>query len=146
MPLVLKKSGTQALGRSHGVSCKSHLVLDSLGTPLRLRLTPGQWHNSTQAHDLGDGLAFECLIADGGYAAADFFDHLLQRGLEVIIPSYQRTKALHDYDQWLYRERQMLGCFINKIKHSRCIFSRFDKLDRSYLGFLHFVSALISLR
>jgi hypothetical protein len=32
------------------------------------------------------------------------------------------------------------------IKHFRRIFSRFDKLDRSYLGFLGFVAALIWLR
>jgi transposase len=37
-------------------------------------------------------------------------------------------------------------CFIGKIKHYRRIFSRFEKLASSYLGFLHFVGALIWLR
>ena len=37
-------------------------------------------------------------------------------------------------------------CFINKIKHYRRIFSRFEKLDTRYLGFLHFTAALIWLR
>ena len=36
--------------------------------------------------------------------------------------------------------------FINKIKHYRRIFSRFDKLASHYLGFLSFVGALIWLR
>ena len=36
--------------------------------------------------------------------------------------------------------------FIGKIKHYRRIFSRFDKLANRYLGFLHFVGALIWLR
>jgi transposase len=37
-------------------------------------------------------------------------------------------------------------CFINKIKHVRRVFSRFDKLARRYLAFLHFTSVLIWLR
>ena len=39
-----------------------------------------------------------------------------------------------------------MECFINKIKHYRRIFSRFEKLDTRYLGFLHFTAALIWLR
>ena len=44
------------------------------------------------------------------------------------------------------RERHLVECFINKIKHYRRIFSRFEKLDTRYLGFLHFTAALIWLR
>ena len=39
-----------------------------------------------------------------------------------------------------------MECFINKIKHYRRIFSRFEKLDTRYLGFPHFTAALIWLR
>jgi len=147
VPLAHKKSGDQALGRSRGgFSCKIHVTVDGLGNPLRLRLTAGQCHDSTQAKTLVEDLDFERLIADRGYAAADFVDYLLQRGMEVVIPPHQRAKVLREYDEWLYRERHLVECFINKIKHFRRIFSRFEKLDRSYLGFLHFVSALICLR
>ena len=39
-----------------------------------------------------------------------------------------------------------IECFINRIRHFRRVFSRFEKLDSSYLGFLNFVGALIWLR
>lgn len=147
MPLAHKKSGEQALGRSRGgFSCKIHITVDALGNPLRLRLTAGQRHDSTEAKALLDGFDFERLIADRGYAAQDFIEYLLERGIEAVIPPHQRAKILRAYDEWLYRERHLVECFINKIKHFRRIFSRFEKLDRSYLGFLHFVSALIWLR
>ena len=55
-------------------------------------------------------------------------------------------KAPADYDRHLYRERHLVECFIDKIKHYRRIFSRFEKLDTRYLGFLHFTAALIWLR
>lgn len=142
-----KKSGAQALGRSRGgFSCKIHVTVDGLGNPLRVCLTAGQRHDSTQAQTLLEGLAFQRLIADRGYAAADFVEYLLARGIQAVIPPHQRAKVLREYDTWLYRERHLVECFINKIKHFRRIFSRFEKLDRSYLGFLHFVSALIWLR
>ena len=44
-----------------------------------------------------------------------------------------------------YREQHLVECFINKIKHFRRIFSRFDKLDARYLAFLQFAGALIWL-
>jgi len=120
--------------------------VDGLGNPLRLLLTAGQSHDSTQAQALLAGFDFERLIADRGYAAAHFLDYLAYRGIEAVIPPHQCAKVLREYDTWLYRERHLVECFINKIKHFRRIFSRFEKLDISYLGFLHFVSALIWLR
>lgn len=147
MPLAHKKSGEQALGRSRGgFSCKIHITVDALGNPLRVCLTGGHRHDSTQAHSLLEGFDFDRLIADRGYAATDFIEYLLARGIQAVIPPHQRATVLREYDTWLYRERHLVECFINKIKHFRRIFSRFEKLDRSYLGFLHFVSALIWLR
>lgn len=145
-----KKSGgqaAQALGRSKGgFTTKVHVTVDGLGNPLRLRLTAGQRHDITQALALVDGLAFERLIADRGYAAQDFVEWVLESGIQPVIPPHQRAKESREYDRWLYRERHLVECFINKIKHFRRVFSRFDKLARSYLGFLHFVSSLIWLR
>lgn len=68
------------------------------------------------------------------------------RGIEAVIPPHQQAKVLREHDEWLYREHHLVECFINKIKHFRRIFSRFEKLERSYLGFLHFGCALIWLR
>jgi len=144
---VPKKKGEQALGRSRGgFSCKIHITVDGLGNPLRLLLTGGQRHDITQAYHLLDGFDFERLLADRGYSAEHFITYLLERGIEAVIPPHQRAKILREYDQWVYRERHLVECFINKIKHFRRVFSRFDKLDRSFLGFLHFVSTLIWFR
>ena len=137
----------QALGRSRGgFSTKIHITVDGLGNPLRLCLTAGQRHDITQALALVDGFDFERLIADRGYASQELVDWLTEHGIEIVIPPHQRAKTERDYDKWLYRERHLVECFINKIKHFRHIFSRFDKLAQRYLGFLHFVSTLVWLR
>ena len=134
------------MGRSRGgLSTKIHVMVDSLGNPLRFRLSAGQRHDSTQAENLVTGFVFDRLIADRGYVAQDFVDWLIEQGMDAVIPPHQLAKQARDYDRWWYRERHLVECFINKIKHFRRIFSRFEKLDISCLGFLHFVGSLIWL-
>ena len=76
----------------------------------------------------------------------EFRQLILELGMMPVIPPRSNRKAPADYDRHLYRERHLVECFINKIKHYRRIFSRFEKLDTRYLGFLHFTAALIWLR
>ena len=140
----------QALGRSRGgFTTKIHITVDGLGNPVRLHLTAGQESDIGQAVLLVEGLSFDRIIADRGYAAQEFYDWVVAQQMEPVIPPHQRAKgekAERPYDKWLYRERHLVECFINKIKHYRRVFSRFDKLASRYLGFLHFVSSLIWLR
>jgi transposase len=63
-----------------------------------------------------------------------------------VIPPRSNRKVMREYDTYIYKERHLVECFINKIKHYRRIFSRFEKLSTSYMGFLCFVGALIWLR
>ena len=137
----------QALGRSRGgFSTKIHVTVDALGNPLRVRLTAGQRHDSTQAQALLEGYACEYVIADRGYAAEALHDWIIQQGATPVIPPHQKRKHPRDYDRWLYRERHLVECFINKVKHFRRVFSRFDKLARRYLGFVQLACVLIWLR
>lgn len=75
---VKKKHGgqaSQALGRScGGFSTKIHIAVDALGNPLRLLLTGGESHDSTQAASLVEGLPAQAVIADKGYDSDDFIE------------------------------------------------------------------------
>lgn len=119
--------------------------MDGLGNPLRFRLTGGQRHDITQAADLVAELDFERLIADRSYDAQEFIQVIHEVEAEVVIPPRQNRKESREYDKHWYKERHLAECFINKIKHYRRIFSRFEKLASRYLGFLNFVGALIWL-
>jgi len=145
-----KKNGgqaEQALGRSRGgFSTKVHIGVDALGNPLRLRLTGGQAHDITEADNLIEGLTFERLIADRGYDADPFRAKIAECGAEAVIPGRSNRRKKHTYDRHLYKERHLVECFINKIKHYRRIFVRYDKLASRYLGFLCFVSVLVWLK
>lgn len=145
-----KKNGgqvAQALGRSRGgFSTKIHVNVDGLGNPLRFLLTGGERHDCTQAEALVADLDFERLLADESYDVDTFVQHLVALGVEVVIPPRANRIEQREYDKHWYKERHLVECFINKIKHYRRIFSRFEKYASRYLAFLSFAGALIWLR
>lgn len=145
-----KKSGgqeAQALGRSRGgFSTKIHIAVDALGNPLRLLLTAGQCHDSPQAPRLVKDFEPRVLIADKGYDSDYLLESVTAKGIVAVITPKKSRLVQREYDQNLYRERHLIECFINKLKHYRRVFSRFEKLSKNYLGFLSFVSALVWLR
>ena len=120
--------------------------MDALGNPLQFQLTAGQAHDITQAESLLLPAPIGYVIADKGYDAETFVQAIRERGAVPVIPPRSNRKMPREYDAHLYKERHLVECFINKIKHYRRIFSRYDKLAITYLGFLHFVSTLIWLR
>lgn len=144
-----KKRGqsVQALGRSRGgFSTKIHLKTEALGNPLAFRLTPGQQHDITQAPALLGDDECDYVMADMSYDANDFRNLIEARGATAVIPSRKNRKTPYAYDRHLYKERHLVECCFNKLKHYRRIFSRFDKLDARFLGFLSFAATLIWLR
>lgn len=87
-----KKDGEdQAIGRSRGgLTTKIHAVVDALGNPVALSLTPGQAADITQAGPLLEDLEPEALIADKGYDDDALVADLEQRGIEPVIPPRSR--------------------------------------------------------
>jgi len=76
----------------------------------------------------------------------DFLQVIARIEADAVIPPRSNRKQSRTYDKHLYKERHLVECYFNKIKHYRRIFSRFEKLDKRYLGFLCFVGVLIWLR
>ena len=113
---------------------------------MRFILTPGQTHDSTQAKALMNGYDYDRVLADKSYDADEILQFIAEQGAEAVIPPRANRKEQREYDKHWYKERHLVECFINKIKHYRRIFSRFEKLAKRYLGFLSFAGALIWLR
>lgn len=137
----------QALGRSRGgFSSKIHVITDGLGNPLRAILTPGQSADITQGPKLIEGFKPDNIPADKGYDSQAFVQLIEKSGANAVIPSRKSNKKHRDYDKHVYKERHLVECLIGKIKHYRRVFSRFDKIDSRFFGFLSFSFALIWLR
>jgi transposase len=142
-----KKPGAQALGRSKGgCSTRLHLSVDGLGNGTRFTLTAGQASDISQAATLIEGVIGQAIIADKAYDCDALLEQIEKQGATAVIPPRKNRKEPCEYDHYLYRERHLVECFINKLKHFRRVFSRFDKLDRNFLSFVYFASSIIWLR
>ncbi|MGV2828497.1 IS5 family transposase [Myxosarcina sp. GI1(2024)] len=148
-PCAAGKRGSEkhSLGGScGGFSTKLHAVVDALGNPLRLLLTPGQTADISQGEALVAGYRAQQVIADKGYDCDAFVVLIEETGAQGVIPPRSGRLNPRDYDSHLYKERHLVECFFNKLKYYRRVFSHFDKTDECYLGFAEFASTLIWLR
>src|ERR1700716_1816036 len=141
-----KKNGPQAIGRSRGgLTTKIHALVDALGNPVELMLTPGQAHDLTCAESLLEGVDPEALLGDKAYDADSLIDTLAQRGITAVIPPKANRKVPRACDFALYCERNLIERFFNKLKHFRAIATRYDKLAKIFLAGVQLACAIILL-
>ncbi len=88
----------------------------------------------------------EAAALDKGYDADAIRDQLAKDGIEPVIPPKSNRKVPLPYDLEVYKERNRVERFFNKLKQFRRIATRYEKLHWTFLAFVHLVTALISLR
>jgi len=141
-----KKNGPQAIGRSRGgLTTKIHALVDALGNPVELMLTPGQDHDLTCAEPLIENADPEALIGDKAYDADPFVETLTQRGITPVIPPKANRNIKRECDFALYCERNLIERFFNRLKHFRAIATRYDKLARNFLAGVQLAAVTILL-
>ena len=98
-------------------------------------LTAGQASDKASALGLLDGLPLAgAVIADRGYDWQYLVDLVAARGGQAHIPTQRDRKVQRSVDRDLYRQRNHIERFFNKLKHFRRIATRFDKLARNFLA------------
>ena len=127
------------------MTTKIHAVVDALGNPVALSLTPGQAADITQAEPLLEKLEPGALLADKGYDSDALVARLEARGITPVIPPKANRKSPRETDFALYRERNLVERFFGKLKQYRAIATRFDKLANTFLAGVLLVCVLIWL-
>jgi transposase len=139
-------SSAEALGRSRGgLTTKIHALVDALGNPLRIHLTPGQWADSPQALPLLMGFS-PLAVADKAYDTNTSVQTLTKQGIQSVIPPKANRIDQREYDENRYEDRNKIERFFNLLKGYRRIATRYDKTATSFLAFVHLACALIWLR
>lgn len=122
-----------------------HTVVDALGNPLRLILSAGQVADIDHAAYLIARIPARVIIGDKGYDAQALIEFLRASAAQAVIPPRSNRKVLRDYDTHLYKDRNLIERFFVRIKQFRRIATRYDKLARSYMAFLHLVCTFVWL-
>jgi transposase len=109
--------------------------VDQHGLPVRLILTPGQASDKTTFPQLIEGLSLaRDVVADRGFFARTIIELIEANGAAAHIPSQSNVRVRRVVDREIYRQRNLVERFFNKLKHFRRIATRFDKLARNYLA------------
>ena len=122
------------MGRSRGgLTTKIHALVDASGLPILLKLTEGQAHDGRSAQDmlgtLGRG---DVLLADRAYDSDELRRSLTLRGAKANVRLMPNRVNLPPFSKRLYRQRNLVERFFNKLKHFRAVATRYDKRDDNF--------------
>ena len=139
------------MGRSRGgFSTKIHAATLDENCAVALHLTPGQAHDGRQFESLYESLdpdnVLEFAARDKGYDADRIRERLASDGIEPVIPPISTRGQKLFYDQKLYRGRNRVERFFNKLKQFRRLATRYDKLAKTFFAAVCLVSAFLIVR
>ena len=92
------------------------------------------------------GLASGKVIADRAYDADSLHEVILDEGGEPVIPPRRHRRCQHRYDRIAYCQRWGIASFFAKLKQWRRIAIRYDKLARTFMGFVKIASIMLWLK
>lgn len=122
-------------------------MVDHHGLPVAITLSPGQASDKAAVGDLlaahpapGD------VVADRGYDARAVLDLIATHGGRGHIPTQRDRRVQRSVDPLLYRKRNLVERFFNKLKHFRKVATRYEKTARNYLAAVLIASSRLWMR
>ena len=128
-----------------GWSTKIHATVDALGNPLRIILTVGQRADITQAEALLADYLTGAVLADRGYDADALLNFLQAAKIESVIPAKKNRLESRTIDENLYKDRNKVERYFNKLKQYGRVATRYEKTASSFAGFVYLASVMILL-
>jgi transposase len=86
------------------------------------------------------------LLADAGYDSDALRQTLAARGACACVKPMPNRKRRPAFSTFLYRQRNLVERFFNKLKHFRAIATRFEKDPENYLALVKLAAAKIWMR
>ena len=121
--------------------------MDETGLPIRLALSPGQAGDKATGADLIASLKrARHVVADRGYDARALVEQIEAAGAKAHIPTQRDRKVQRSVARNIYRQRNLVERYFNKLKHFRRCATRFDKLARNFLAAIALASARLWTR
>ena len=136
------------MGRSRGgLTTKIHAVVDANGNPIALKLSEGQAHDGRSAADMLDSVGpGQTLLADRGYDSDALRQTLADRGAWANVKPMPGRVNVPVFSPYLYRLRNLVERFFNKLKQFRRVATRYDKLLVNFMGFVKLAAIAIWLK
>jgi transposase len=123
------------------------VVTDGQGTPLNVRVTPGQAHESATLEEVVTATRIGVrsrpgrIVGDKGYDIPRVRAYLRRRGIGAVIPEKAKPHGRKRgrppvFDRDAYRRRNVVERTIGFLKHARRIATRYEKTAVNFLAML----------
>ena len=128
----------QVFGKTKGGrNSKISAAVNGNGKAIKLLLVKGNEHDSVSSLELLPGcLKGLYVLADKAYDADYIRQHIESNGGIAVIPPKKNRKEPIDYDKTVGKIRHRVENFFARIKRFRRVNTRYDKLSKTYMGFV----------
>ena len=121
--------------------------MNGRGLPVRFVLTAGQASDKTTTPELVGPLRLTGeVVADRGYFGQAVIAAIEAAGATAHIPSQSNVRVVRSVDPALYRNRNLIERFFNRLKHFRGIATRYFKTAANFLAAIHLAAARLWIR
>lgn len=126
------------------------MVAADARTAITFALSPGQAHDAPEGRKLLQRLGQTPwpihLIMDRAYEGDETRQLALDLGFAPVVPPHPNRLSPWQYNRAMYKRRNEIERLFRRLKGFRRIFSRFEKLDVMFLGFINFALIVDALR
>jgi transposase len=126
------------------------MVAADARTAITFSLSPGQAHDAPEGRALLRRLGAPSrplhLLMDRAYEGNETRQLALDFGYIPVVPPLATRIEPREYDREMYKRRNEVERLFRRLKGYRRIFSRFEKLDLMFLGFINFALVADGLR
>ena len=126
------------------------MVASDARTAITFSLSPGQAHDAPEGRKLLNRLGSQVqnpyLLMDRAYEGNETRQLALALGFTPVVPPLSTRVHPWKYDREMYKRRNEIERLFRRLKGFRRIFSRFEKLDVIFLGFISFALIFDVLR
>jgi transposase len=126
------------------------MVAADARTAMTFSLSPGQAHDAPEGRDLLFQMTLPlepiALLMDKAYEGEETRQLAMTLGYTPVVPPKENRLEPWEYDKALYKRRNEVERLFRRLKGFRRIFSRFEKLDVMFIGFIHFALIVEALR
>ena len=126
------------------------MVAADARTAITFSLSPGQAHDAPAGRELlrrlGPQQKALYLLMDRAYEGNETRQLALDLGFTPVVPPLSTRVHPWEYDRVMYKRRNEIERLFRRLKGFRRVFSRFEKLDIMFTGFIHFALIADALR
>lgn len=136
------------MGRSRGgLTTKIHAVVDAEGRPIAHDLIAGQVNDCQMSLPMLTALREDTiLLADKVYDTNALRTMAEEKKAWANIPAKANRKTRFAFSGWVYRQRNLVERFFNKLKQFRGIATRYDKNPLNFLAAIKIVATRIWIK